>query len=285
MGENIYGRKAYETSAEYINKYISPQQQRPSYQSRPQPSRSVRRGDFGVTDRSDVSSRDIVYKRVRDMDYSRPQVILHVKDSGELFLPDPSAEHMPMYDRNPRVEITPGHGTLKEYLARKEKEQEQERLEQARKERLAIQRQRNLEHQRRIEAERIRRSTTQITTSTTQTTTTISPEAWLADFSDSMPDKMKHDDNRAVPVQNSQNNLYQYQPLDLESEPSEQVIFRDTDIHGSQSPNSSPSNGFKFPSSPSRQERKPSLKREFRDVSQFGTSSDSNKQVEPPHEN
>ncbi len=28
-----------------------------------------------------------VYKTVRDMDYARPQVILHVKDSGELFVP------------------------------------------------------------------------------------------------------------------------------------------------------------------------------------------------------
>ena len=296
--ENIYGRKAYETDVDYINKPPFRPQARTNYQSWQQPSRSVRRGDFGVTDRSDVNSRDVVYKRVRDMDYSRPQVILHVKDSGELFLPDPSAEHMPMYDKNPRVEITPGHGTLKEYLARKEKEQEQERLEHARQERLAIQRQKDLEHQQRIEAERVRRSTTQITTSTTQTTTTISPEAWLADFSDSMPDDMKgnigsdlhhRDANKAVPVQSSHNNLYQYQPLDLESEPSETVIFRDTDIHGSQSPNNSPSNSFKFPSSPSDQERKPSLKREFRDVSSFSTSINTNsvnkQSFTPPREN
>ena len=125
--ENIYGRKAYETDKDYINKAPFRPQARTNYQGRPQPPRSVRRGDFGVTDRSDVSSRDIVYKRVRDMDYSRPQVILHVKDSGELFLPDPSSEHMPMYDKNPRVEITPGHGSLKEYLARKQREEEKER--------------------------------------------------------------------------------------------------------------------------------------------------------------
>merc|ERR1712223_555838 len=180
MGENIYGRKAYETSAEYINKYISPQQQRPSYQSRPQPSRSVRRGDFGVTDRSDVSSRNVVYKRVRDMDYSRPQVILHVKDSGELYVPDPSSEHMPMYDKSPRVEITPGHGTLDEYLERKEREEQKRRQERIHQEQLAIQRQKDLDNQRRAEAERVRRPTTQITASTTQTTTTISPDAWLA---------------------------------------------------------------------------------------------------------
>ena len=59
-----------------------------------------------------------VYKTVRGMDYSRPKVILHVKDSGELFVPDPKAAISPNYDPRPRVEVVPGHGTLEDQLKR-----------------------------------------------------------------------------------------------------------------------------------------------------------------------
>jgi len=281
--EYIYGRNAYEGNIDYINKPPFRPQHRTNYQANRQPSRAVRRGDFGVTDRADVNSRDIVYKRIRDMDYSRPQVILHVKDSGELYVPDPLTEHMPMYDKNPRVEITPGHGTLNEYLARKEKEEEINRLDKLRQERLAIQRQKDLETQNRAEAERVRRSTTQITT--TQTTTTFSPDAWLADFSDSMPHDMKDKSEaefsnispkKPRSVQGVRDILYHYQPLDLESEPSETVVFRDNDIHRNHFPNSSPSNGFKFPSTPEKQERRPSSVRQFRDVNKLSNKSNAN---------
>lgn len=291
--EDIYGRNAYEEDYGYIHKPPLRQSYRTNYQGQRQPPRSVRRGDFGITDRIDVTARDVVYKSVRDMDYSRPQVILHVKDSGELYVPDPNSAHMPLYDKSPRVEITPGHGTLEQYLSRKKKEEENQRLEKLWQDKLAIQRQKDLANQRRAEAERTRRSTTQITTSTTAITTTISPEAWLADFSDSMPDDMKNKSdiqhnkpppNRSTNIQSVRDSLYRFQPLDLESEPSEVVVFRDTDIHRSQSPNNSPSsNGFKFPNNPKKQERRPSLVRQFRDVSKSSAKSNANKQRDQLH--
>ena len=282
--ENIYGKNAYKEGNNHITRPHFRHHHRTNYQDSRQSPRAVRRGDYGVTDRTDVNTRNVVYKRVRDMDYSRPQVILHVKDSGELYVPDPSSEHMPMYDKSPRVEITPGHGTLDEYLERKEREEQKRRQERIHQEQLAIQRQKDLDNQRRAEAERVRRSTTQITTSTTQTTTTISPDAWLADFSDSMPDNMKDKTiaensvsstpQRSTKIQNARNNLYRFQPLDLESEPSETVVFRDTDIHRSHSPNTPSATGsFKFPTTPEKQERKPSLIRQFRDVSQLNSNS------------
>ncbi len=50
------------------------------YGPRAQEPRTVRREDSS-------SSPQVVYKTVRDMDYTRPPVIMHVKDSGELFVP------------------------------------------------------------------------------------------------------------------------------------------------------------------------------------------------------
>ena len=44
----------------------------------------------------------MVYKRVRDMDYTRPEVIMHVKDGGQLFVPDPEAADSPNYDKRER---------------------------------------------------------------------------------------------------------------------------------------------------------------------------------------
>ena len=48
------------------------------------------------------------------MEYSRPKDILHVKPSGELYIPDPQAQHAPYGDISPRVPILPGVSTLEE---------------------------------------------------------------------------------------------------------------------------------------------------------------------------
>ena len=45
------------------------------------------------------------------MEYTRPKDILHVKPSGELYIPDP---HAPYGDISPRVPILPGVATLED---------------------------------------------------------------------------------------------------------------------------------------------------------------------------
>ena len=60
----------------------------------------------------------MVYKRVRDMDYTRPEVIMHVKDGGQLFVPDLEAADSPNYDKRERVRVEPGHGTLEDQRER-----------------------------------------------------------------------------------------------------------------------------------------------------------------------
>ena len=210
------------------------------------------------------------------MAYTRPSVILHVKDSGELYVPDQKTLTLPYYDKSPRVEITPGHGTLEEYLARKRQKKQQQLREQEKPKKSEFQRpqinhnrQKAVVHkhqQQRQEQQQVRRTVASpfITTSTAKT-----PDAWLADFSDSMPETMKgkgkggahssnpkhsnHDD----PVITKES-LYRFQPLDLETGPSEQqsVVFRDIDIHRSSSPSSAKkevagnpniNTNFKFP--------------------------------------
>ncbi len=69
---------------------------------------------------------DYVYKTVRDMEYSRPKDILHVKPSGELYIPDPSFEHSPVGDPQPRVPILPGVSTIEEWEAIQEDKKSQE---------------------------------------------------------------------------------------------------------------------------------------------------------------
>ena len=70
---------------------IPQQQQQQHYQ----PQNAVRRSDDGVVNYAAPAAPPappppVVYKTVRDMEYARPRVILHVKDSGELFVPDSS---------------------------------------------------------------------------------------------------------------------------------------------------------------------------------------------------
>ena len=48
------------------------------------------------------------------MEYSRPTEILHVKPSGELYVPDPKAVVAPYGDISPRVPILPGVATLED---------------------------------------------------------------------------------------------------------------------------------------------------------------------------
>ena len=59
-----------------------------------------------------------VYKRVRDMDYVRPDFVVHVKDGGQLFLPDPAAADSPNYEVRERIRVEPGHGTLEDQRER-----------------------------------------------------------------------------------------------------------------------------------------------------------------------
>jgi hypothetical protein len=173
----------------------------------------------------------VVYKTVRDMDYSRPSKILNVKPSGELYLPDPDTLHAPMGDASPRVPVLPGHGTLEEWQQRQREEERQQEQEEEEVQGESALTQEELEQ------------------------TEADDRLWLADFSDTFDSQTEDDEviddfpsttltlkKQTVPKLSDIFGAGINQPTDLATGSSiaDEVVFRD-DVPTKQG------SGFKFP--------------------------------------
>ena len=151
------------------------------------------------------------------MDYSRPQNILHVKPSGELYIPDPETEGKPMGDISPRVPILPGVSTLEDW------EEVQEEIESQKEEQSTP-------------------SPAQVPNSNTN----ADDRAWLPDFSDTMSEDHQKEPQfqqtiKRVPTlaEFFGSGVIEEQPLDLDTGSSDQVVFTDQ--------YKKPGSGFRFP--------------------------------------